>query len=89
MKFIRILKIILLDEGDKILEVNNISLDNVTHKEAVEIFHRVQGPLCHLLIERLIVPNSRRGSASVKYPYPFCRAGINNRFYLSNNVFVE
>lgn len=60
--------------GDKILEVNGAPLSRVTHAEAVELFRRATGPKCHLLVQRLIFPNSSH-SSSAKRVYPFARPG--------------
>ncbi|CAF3479645.1 unnamed protein product [Adineta steineri] len=63
----------LLKEGDKILEVNGASLARVTHSEAVELFRRATKPKCHLLVQRLIFPNTKSRSSSVTSVYPFAR----------------
>ncbi|XP_075250502.1 synaptojanin-2-binding protein-like [Convolutriloba macropyga] len=39
-----------LKEGDRILEIDGISVRNVTHNEAVSLFLRT-GPSCQLLVE--------------------------------------
>ena len=65
----------LFDSGDKILEVNNVSLTKVTHSEAVEIFRRATGSKCHLLVERVIFPSTSRPTSSMNNIYPFARPG--------------
>ena len=66
--------------GDKLLEVNGSSLARVTHAEAVDLFRRVIGSKCHLLVQRIIFPNSSRPSSSNSESYPFARAGISKHF---------
>lgn len=62
------------------MEVNGSSLARVTHAEAVDLFRRATGSKCHLLVQRIIFPNSSRPSSSNGETYPFARAGSSEYF---------